>query len=112
VQVSADGGTDPVWRRTGGELFYRNGDSMMVVPVGTASTFSTGRPQELWKGAYSHGMSSSCGAPGLTSSNYDVTADGQRFLMIRDDDIESEISRQIVLVQGWAAELSRLSVRA
>jgi eukaryotic-like serine/threonine-protein kinase len=25
IQVSADGGTDPVWRRTGEELFYRNG---------------------------------------------------------------------------------------
>lgn len=60
---------------------------------------------------YSQGTSSSCGAPGLTSSNYDVTADGQRFLMIRDDDIEAETSRQIVLVQAWAAELSRAGLR-
>jgi Tol biopolymer transport system component len=33
IQVSTDGGTDPVWRRSGTELFYRNGDSMMVVAV-------------------------------------------------------------------------------
>jgi len=54
-------------------------------------------------------MSSSCGAPGLTSSNYDVSADGQRFLMVRDDDVQSERSSQIVLVQAWAGELGRLS---
>jgi hypothetical protein len=107
IQVSNDGGTDPVWRRTGGELFYRNGDSMMVVVVTTCSTFSAGRPRELWKGHYSHGMSSSCGAPGLTSSNYDVTADGQHFLMIKDDDQDSATSKQIVVVQGWSDELSR-----
>lgn len=112
VQVSADGGTDPVWRRDGRELFYRNGESMMVAPVAaTAPTFSAGRPQELWRGAYSHGMSSSCGVAGLTSSNYDATADGQRFLMVKDDDVASETSRQIVLVQGWAEELNRLSAR-
>ncbi|HMG32601.1 MAG TPA: protein kinase [Blastocatellia bacterium] len=109
TQVSIDGGTDPVWKRTGGELFYRNGESMMTVAVVTEPTFSAGRPQELWKGSYSHGMSSSCGAPGLTSSNYDVSADGQRFLMVRDDDVQSERSSQIVLVQAWAGELGRLS---
>jgi serine/threonine-protein kinase len=108
VQVSNDGGTDPVWRRSGGELFYRNGDSMMAISVTTSPSFTSGRPRELWKGHYSHGMSSSCGPAGPTSSNYDVTADGERFLMIQDDDQDSA-SRQIVVVLGWAEELSRLS---
>jgi serine/threonine-protein kinase len=109
VQVSSDGGTDPVWRRDGRELFYRSGERMMAIPVSTAPVFSAGRPQELWRGPYSHGASSSCGAPGLTASNYDVTADGRRFLMIRDDDVEAETSREIVVVQRWAAELTRLA---
>ena len=108
IQISNDGGTDPVWRRTDSELFYRNGDSMMAVTVSTAANFSAGRPQELWKGHYSHGMSSSCGAPGLTSSNYDVTPDGQHFVMIKDDD-QDVTSRQIIVVQGWSDELSRSS---
>jgi len=111
IQISNDGGTDPVWKRTGGELFYRNGDNMMAVSVSTASAFTAGRPQELWKGHYSHGMASSCGPAGLTSSNYDVTADGQRFLMIKDDDQDSAISTQVVVVLGWADEMSRLSAR-
>jgi serine/threonine-protein kinase len=108
TQVSNDGGTDPVWKRGGGELFYRNGDSMMAVAVSTASGFTAGRPQELWKGRYSHGMSSSCGPPGLSSSNYDVTADGRRFLMIKDEDQDSATSRQVIVVLAWADELSRL----
>lgn len=112
IQISNDGGTDPVWKRSGGELFYRNGDSMMAVAVSTAPTFTAGRPQELWKGHYSHGMSSSCGPPGATSSNYDVTADGKRFLMIKDDDQDRVTSKQIVVVQAWADELSRLSAKA
>jgi len=109
VQVSNDGGTDPVWRRSGGELFYRNGDSMMAVSVTTSPAFRSERPRELWKGHYSHGMSSSCGPAGPTSSNYDVTTEGERFLMIKDDDQDSAVSRQVVVVLGWAEELSRLS---
>lgn len=109
VQVSNDGGTDPVWKRNGGELYYRNGDSMMAATVSTNPTFSAGRPQELWKGHYSPGMSSSCGGPGPTSSNYDVTADGKRFLMVKDDDQDYATSRQMVVALGWAGELSRRS---
>jgi dipeptidyl aminopeptidase/acylaminoacyl peptidase len=111
IQVSNEGGTDPVWKRKGGELFYRNGDSMMAVNVSAAPTFTAGRPQELWKSHYSHGMSSSCGPPGATSSNYDVTADGKRFLMIKDDDQDRAASKQIVVALGWADELSRTSAR-
>jgi eukaryotic-like serine/threonine-protein kinase len=105
IQVSTEGGTDPVWRRSGGELFYRHGDRMMAVAVTTSPTFAAERPRELWRGPYSHGMSSSCGAPGVTSSNYDVTSDGQRFLMIRDDDSASPSSTQVIVVQSWADDL-------
>lgn len=112
IQVSNDGGTDPVWRRDGAELFYRSGDSMMAVSMATGGTLSASRPQELWKGKYSHGMSSSCGLPGLSSSNYDVTPDGQRFLMINDDDPATTRSRDVVVVQNWADELKRISSRS
>jgi serine/threonine protein kinase len=109
IQISNDGGTDPVWKRNGGELYYRNGDSMMAVVVSTTPKFTAGRPEELWRGRYSHGMSSSCGPPGATSSNYDVTADGKRFLMIKDEDQDRAASKQIVVVLGWINELNRLS---
>jgi hypothetical protein len=112
IQISSDGGTDPVWKRKGGELYYRNGDSMMAVTVSTAPKLTASRPLELWKGRYSHGMSDSCGPPGATSSNYDATADGKRFLMIKDDDQDRAASRQIVVVLGWAEEVSRIAAKA
>jgi hypothetical protein len=112
IQISSSGGTDPVWKRNGGELFYRDGDSMMGVHVSTVGAFQAGRPEELWRGHYSHGMSSSCGPAGTTSSNYDVTADGQRFLMIKDDDQDRAVARQFVVVQGWGEEISRMVAKA
>ena len=107
VQISNDGGNDPVWRRDGRELFYRNGDRMIAVPVSAGDRFDAGRPQELWRGPYSHGMSSSCGAPGLSSSNYDVSPDGQRFLMIQDQDVDKTSSSSLVVVLGFSDELAR-----
>jgi len=109
VQVSSDGGTDPVWKRSGGELYFRNGDKMMAVAVSTAPIFAAGHPRTLWEGHYSHGMSTSCGPPGATSSNYDVTLDGQRFLMVKDEAPDTAVSKQIVVVLGWADEVNRLS---
>jgi hypothetical protein len=79
---------------------------MMVVTVTTAPELRASRPRVLWSGHYSHGMSSSCGPPGVTSANYDVTYDGQRFLMVKDNS-QDVVGREIVIVQGWAEELKR-----
>ena len=103
LQVSNDGGTDPVWRRGGGELYYRSGNKMMAVTVTTSPTFSAGAPRLLWEGAYSRGTGSSCGMPGVASSSYDVSADGERFLMVRED-APPDASR-IVVVLNWAEEV-------
>ena len=81
---------------------------MMAVSVSTAPTFAARRPQVLWEGRYSHGMSASCGPAGATSSNYDVTADGRRFLMVKDEAAGAK-STQLVVVLGWADEVTRAS---
>jgi hypothetical protein len=111
IQISSEGGDDPIWSRDGKELFYRNGDQMMVVAVATQPAFRAAKPRVLWEGKYSHGMSSSCGPPGATSANYDVTGDGQRFLMIKDLD-QDAISTRIVVVLNFAEELKRLTAAA
>ena len=49
TQVSNDGGTDPVWKTTGGELFYRNGDSMMAVLVSTVDRSLPADPRSCGK---------------------------------------------------------------
>ncbi len=107
TQVSSEGGFDPVWTRSGRELFYRSGNKMMAVAVTTGAAFSAGRPQMLWERFYAHGLSSVCGAPGPSSSNYDVTPDGQRFLMIKENEQDGRYTR-IHVVLNWAEELKRI----
>jgi hypothetical protein len=109
IQISNGGGFDPVWRRSGGELFYRNNSKMMVVAINTAHEFRASAPKMLWEGNYSSGAGSSCGMPGVASSNFDVTPDGQHFLMVRDEDA-ADAGKSIVVVLNWAEELkSRMS---
>jgi Tol biopolymer transport system component/predicted Ser/Thr protein kinase len=94
-QISTDGGTEPVWNRNGREIFYRNGDKMMAVDVTTQPTFSAGKPKMLFDGRYLF----SNGSP----ADYDVSADGQRFLMIKAS--EEAPSTQINIVLNWFEEL-------
>lgn len=107
IQISADGGTDPLWRADGKEIFYRDGPKMMAVPVTPGASFHAGRPQVLWEGDYTHGLSSSCGIKGATNTGYDVSPDGRRFLMIKDND-QNTYSTKIVVVMNWVEELKRL----
>ena len=81
---------EPIWAQDGQELFYRNGDRMMVVAVETESGFSAGVPRLLFEGQSvldSH-------------PRYDVSPDGQRFLLSR-----IEGAAQIKVVPNWFEEL-------
>jgi serine/threonine-protein kinase len=98
-QVSTEGGMEPVWNPRGGELFYRNGRKSMVVPVSTQYSFSAGNPKLLFES--SHLVTPS------TYANYDVTPDGQRFLMLRQAESESEALTQINVVLNWFEELKQ-----
>jgi len=95
-----EGGGEPVWSPDGSELFYRSGDKMMVVPVDTEPTFKVGKPEELFEGSYS----TSAVTPGQLQY-FDISPDGQRFLMITEDQQESD---QINVVLNWFEELKRL----
>ena len=111
IQISSEGGMDPAWRRDGREIFYRNASKMMVVPVNTQAAFQAGRPQLLWEGEYTLGLSSSCGLRGVTFTSYDVSVDGQRFLMIKDND-RNMYATKVVVVLNWVEELKRLMAEA
>ena len=96
--ISTEGGREAVWNRNGRELFYRNGDKMMAVDITTRPAFSAGKPRLLFEGRYVPA------AP--TAPQYDVTSDGQRFLMLKP--IEQETSApQISVVVNWIADLER-----
>jgi serine/threonine-protein kinase len=111
IQISSEGGLDAVWRRDGKEIFYRNGNKMMAVAVTLGGSFRAGKPVVLWEGDYMFSLSSSCGIKGPSTTSYDISADGQRFLMIKDTD-QKTYSTQIVVVLNWAEELKRLMAAA
>jgi hypothetical protein len=47
----------------------------------------------------------------MRHSYYDVTPDGQRFLMVRDDDV-GVASTRVVVVMNWAEELRARPAKA
>jgi dipeptidyl aminopeptidase/acylaminoacyl peptidase len=106
ITISTDGGTDPVWRRDGRELFYRNGDRMMAVDVVSSQPLAVSKPNTLWEGHYLAGVGSSCGMSGPTSANYDVSSDGRRFLMIEDTSPVTEC-KLLHVVSNWSREMSK-----
>lgn len=111
IQISSEGGMDPVWSRDGKEIFYRNAAKMMVVPVSAHTSFRAGRPQMLWEGEYTLGLSSSCGLRGVTFTSYDVSPDGQRFLMSKDNE-QNAYATKIIVVVNWIEELKRIMAEA
>jgi hypothetical protein len=104
IHLSTNGGTDPLWRRDGRQLYYRLGDQMMVVDISYGRSLEASKPRVLWRGNYLAGAGSSCGMAGPTSANYDVTPDGERFLMIEDASPAAECER-LRVVSNWSVEL-------
>jgi serine/threonine-protein kinase len=98
-QISTEGGTEPAWNHNGRELFYRSGDKMMAVDIATQPGFAAGRPRVLFEGRYNPAQG--------TTPNYDVSPDGQRFLMIKPSEAGEVAPTQINVVLNWFEELKR-----
>ena len=71
---------------------------MLAVDITTQPAFSPGTPEVLFEGQYQF-------ETGMGPANYDVTPDGQRFVMVKAE--QPEIL-QIIVVQNWFEELKRL----
>ena len=100
VQVSTDGGSEPVWARNGKELFYRSGKKLFSVPVTFGTHFAAGTPKLLFEHEFV--FSSEKG------NAYDASADGQRFYFVQQ---ESRADQEALLnfVLNWSEELTRLA---
>jgi serine/threonine protein kinase/Tol biopolymer transport system component len=98
-QISTEGGKEPVWNPNGRELFYRTDNKMMAVEITTQPSFSVGKPRMLFEGRYR--------PTPVTSPNYDVSPDGQRFLMLKPTEQAQAAPTQINVVLNWFEELKR-----
>ena len=93
--VSLEGGEEPAWARDGRELFFRDGNRMMAIEVGDSEMFDPGLPRLLFEGYDVR-----------VTRNYDVTRDGQRFLMVMSQEDQSTAGAEIRIVQNWFEELT------
>jgi serine/threonine-protein kinase len=104
-QISTHGGNSPAWAPNGRELFYCTSmasdglRSMMAVAIEAEPNFTAGKPRELFREGFVL-----CG----TINCYDVSPDGQRFLVIRPGAPQREPVTQIHIVLNWFEELKRL----
>jgi len=101
-QVSLNGGSQPQWTLGGRELIYvEDGGRFLSVTFETdGTTVKVGRPVTLFTTRYAVQGDS-------PFRSYDVSRDGQRFLMITDA-AEGASSPALVVVQNWTEELTRL----
>jgi hypothetical protein len=105
-QISTDGGTRPEWSADGKELFYfkedeGSGAELVAANVELGETFRPGTQHTLFSGRYLAGQA--------LRGIYDVTEDGQRFLLIKRLEGERDsVERTIVIVENWLEELERL----
>jgi serine/threonine-protein kinase len=93
-QVSVDGGGHPVWSRDGREIFYRNTSRMYVVavtPHGDDVVLS--QPKQLFDRSYGFGQ-------GISIPNYDVSADGRSFVLVKDSG-----ATRLNVIENWFGEL-------
>ena len=95
-RVSTAGGVVPRWRRDGKELFYRSaaGDFMAVDVKAAGETIQTSLPRQLFPAI-----------PGVHA--WDVTADGQRFLISNPlRSTTAPVADPITVVLNWKRTLA------
>jgi Tol biopolymer transport system component len=94
----AQTGNYPRWSRRGHEIVYRDGPKMMAVDMSTTGVdpvFSA--PHVLFEQRYLFGYQ--------TIANYDVSADGERFIMVKSEPGGDRLN----VILNWTEELRRLA---
>ncbi len=101
MEVILEGGTEPLWARSGKQLFYRWQDQVWAVDVRTDTGFTPGKPRLMFE------------QPGYRMAtpirSWDISLDDQKFLMVKMDDRKPQAVTEMILVQNWFEELKRLA---
>ncbi|HVR29938.1 MAG TPA: protein kinase, partial [Thermoanaerobaculia bacterium] len=95
IRISSGGGSQPLWRRDGRELYYLDTLGRLVaVPIAAGDPLRPGPPETLFAARLEESA----------DRQYDVAADGQRFLLNRS--LTSDTA-PLVVVLDWTALLER-----
>jgi Tol biopolymer transport system component len=93
-QVSTEGGEEPIWSGTGKELFYRRGLEWVAAEVSTTGGFTMKKSGVVISGSYVN----------VAGRSYDVTRDGNRFLVLERLDSDDRLT-EIRVVKNWFQEV-------
>jgi Tol biopolymer transport system component len=94
IRVSPAGGIDPLWAKSGRELFYIQGNRLVSMEVDTRSGFAFKPPTPLFDAP---------ALPGQQPPSYDVTADG-RFIVLRSS---NSVTTPVTVVINWTSKLKK-----
>jgi Tol biopolymer transport system component len=92
VQVSSDGGREPLWAPSGAELYFRTPTKLMAVEVKTGSALAVGKPRLLFEGDFL-----------VSHHDYGLLPDGRHFIMIQP--VGTRPPEELHVVVNWADEL-------
>jgi serine/threonine-protein kinase len=96
-QLSTNGGTEPVWARSGRELFYKNAHNQLVLAaVLPGEAFTVGEQRVLFSAAEY--------LADRWAQTYDVAPDGSRFVMIRQSSATGA-EEELIVVENFFEEL-------
>ena len=95
IQISRDGGEEPVWSKDGREVYFRSGPHMLAAEIRTQQELHASQPRVLFSGSYHYNL--------YSTATYDVAPDG-RFLMVQSP---GPTPRTITIVRSLGASLER-----
>ncbi len=101
--ISSGGGRNLVWARDQSELFYlglepSGKNRMMAVHISPSAAFKFGQPRQLFEGDYEDA---------IPLRSYDITPDGQHFIMLRNEPPADQPVTKLTVVLNWFDELRR-----
>ncbi|MCU0621063.1 MAG: protein kinase, partial [Gemmatimonadales bacterium] len=99
VQVSVDGGVEPMWGPSGREIFYRGGKE--TAPELMLATVTSGPDRVVTARHALFGVAEM--ATSSPHANYDVSPDGSTFVMVRNNP-----STRIMVIQNLPALVAKL----
>jgi serine/threonine-protein kinase len=92
-QVSTQGGDQPLWSKSGSEIFYRDLNSVIAARVRTAPSFGVIGRTRLFEDVYYRS----------NAMNWDIMPDDRHFIMLKS----AEEAAQLTVVTNWGAEIER-----
>jgi len=99
-QISTGGGEQPRWRGDGKELFYVSSDEkMMAAPVASGVKFDPGTPMVLFQATPRQPVTNA------DQFAYDVSRDGQRFLI--NTPVKQTETAPMSIILNWTAKLNK-----